>query len=91
MIFSEEVAWDPSVQPDPQYHFDGIHDSLQRAAAKLPRVDAIGGSAAGVYVNNEVRVGVAVSRRARSTCSTAASGACSSSCRRPGAAFRSRW
>ena len=57
VVFSEEVAWNPSVQSDPQYHFDGIHDSLQRAAAHLPRVDAIGGSAAGVYVNNEVRVG----------------------------------
>ena len=56
VIFSEEIAWDPSVQADPQYHFDGIHDSLRRAAAKLERVDAIGGSAAGVYVNNEVRV-----------------------------------
>ena len=49
--------WNPSAQADPQYHFDGIHDSLRRAAAHLPRVDAIGGSAAGVYVNNEVRVG----------------------------------
>lgn len=57
VVFSEEVPWDPSKQADPQYHFDGINDSLKRAAAKLPRVDAIGGSAAGVYVNNEVRVG----------------------------------
>jgi predicted NBD/HSP70 family sugar kinase len=57
VVFSEEVGWQPSVQNDPQYHFDGIHDSLERAAAHLPRVDAIGGSAAGVYVNNEVRVG----------------------------------
>ena len=57
VVFSEEVAWDPSRQSDPQYHFDGINDSLKRAAAKLPHVDAIGGSAAGVYVNNEVRVG----------------------------------
>lgn len=56
VVFSEEAPWNPSVQPDPQYHFDGIHDSLKRAAAKLPRVDAIGGSSAGVYVNNEVRV-----------------------------------
>ena len=56
VVFSEEVPWDPSKQADPQYHFDGIHDSLQRAAAHLPRVDAIGGSSAGVYVNNEVRV-----------------------------------
>ena len=29
-------------------------DSLQRAASHLPRVDAIGGSAAGVYVDNRV-------------------------------------
>ncbi len=57
VVFSEEVPWDPSKQADPQYHFDGINDSLKRAAARLPRVDAVGGSAAGVYVNNEVRVG----------------------------------
>src|ERR1051326_2255384 len=57
VIFSDEVPWNPSAQADPQYHFDGIHDSLKRAAAHLPRVDAIGGSAAGVYVANEVRVG----------------------------------
>jgi len=57
VVFSEEVAWNPSVQSDPQYHFDGIDDSLRRAARHLPRVDAIGGSAAGVYVANEVRVG----------------------------------
>ncbi|HWQ54738.1 MAG TPA: hypothetical protein VN442_13720 [Bryobacteraceae bacterium] len=56
VVFSEEVPWDPSRQADPQYHFDGINHSLKLAAAKLPRVDAIGGSSAGVYVNNEVRV-----------------------------------
>ena len=57
VVFSEEVPWNPSAQADPQYHFDGVDDSLRRAAAHLPRVDAIGGSAAGVYVANEVRVG----------------------------------
>ena len=31
-------------------------DSLKKAAAHLPRVDAIGGSAAGVYVSNRVKV-----------------------------------
>ena len=46
--FSEEAVWDPIKQADPQYHFDGIMDSLKRAAEHLPRVDAIGGSAAGV-------------------------------------------
>ena len=55
VVFSEEIAWDPYFQSDPQYHYDGINDTLKRAAAHLPRVDAIGGSAAGVYVNNEVR------------------------------------
>ena len=57
VVASEEIAWNPAMQSDPQYHFDGIQDSLRRAAAHLPRGDAIGGSAAGVYVGNEVRVG----------------------------------
>jgi predicted NBD/HSP70 family sugar kinase len=56
VVFSDETPWNPSVDRDPQYHFDGIQDSLKRAAAKLPRVDAIGGSSAGVYVNKQVRV-----------------------------------
>ena len=33
----------------------GIQDSLARAAAHRPRVDAIGGSSAGVIINSEVR------------------------------------
>ncbi|MFZ4775600.1 MAG: ROK family protein [Terrimicrobiaceae bacterium] len=56
VVFSEEIRWDPYFQNDPQYHYDGIRDTLRRAAEHLPRVDAIGGSSAGVYVNNEVRV-----------------------------------
>ena len=56
VVFSEETPWDPYFQPDPQYHFDGIVDSLKKAAAHLPRVDAIGGSAAGIYLNNRVKV-----------------------------------
>ncbi len=55
VVFSEEIRWDPYFQSDPQYHYDGIRETLRRAAEHLPRVDAIGGSAAGVYVNNEVR------------------------------------
>jgi predicted NBD/HSP70 family sugar kinase len=56
VVYSEEIRWDPYFQKDPAYHIEGVHDTLTRAAAHLPRVDAIGGSAAGVYVNNEVRV-----------------------------------
>lgn len=57
VVFSEEIKWDPYFEKDPNYHIEGVQDTLKRAASKLPRVDAIGGSAAGVYVNNEVRVG----------------------------------
>ncbi len=56
VVFSEEIPWDPYFQKDPSYHEEGIRDSLRRAAQHLPRVDAIGGSAAGVYVDNEPRV-----------------------------------
>jgi predicted NBD/HSP70 family sugar kinase len=56
VVFSEETPWDPYFQPDPQYHYDGIMDSLKKAAAHLPRVDAIGGSAAGIYLDNRVKV-----------------------------------
>jgi predicted NBD/HSP70 family sugar kinase len=59
VVFSEEIKWDPYFQKDPDYHLAGIRDSLARAAAHLPggKPQAIGGSAAGVYVNNQVRAG----------------------------------
>lgn len=56
VVYSEEAPWDPRNQTDPQYHYDGVMDSIRRAASKLPRLDAVGGSAAGVYINNRVRV-----------------------------------
>lgn len=56
VVHSEEIKWDPYFQSDPAYHLEGIRDSLRRAAAHLPRVDAIGGSSAGVYIGNKVRV-----------------------------------
>jgi predicted NBD/HSP70 family sugar kinase len=56
VVWSEEVEWDPYPQSDPQYHLRGIEESLSRAAAHLPRVDAIGGCAAGVYVDGQVKV-----------------------------------
>lgn len=56
VVYTEEIAWDPYFQRDINYHIDGIRDSIARAAAKLPRLDAVGGSAAGVYVDNQPRV-----------------------------------
>ncbi|MFO7726366.1 MAG: hypothetical protein R6V45_12540 [Oceanipulchritudo sp.] len=56
LVFSEEVKWNPYFESDPSYHVAGIRDSLRRAAEHLPRVDAIGGSAAGIYIRNEPKV-----------------------------------
>ncbi len=56
VVFSEELAWNPYFEKDPYYHIQKINETLEHAATHLPRVDAIGGSSAGVYVNNEVRV-----------------------------------
>lgn len=53
-VFSEEVVWHPKTQSDPEYHFEGILSSMKAAAAHMPRVDAIGVSAAGVYVANRI-------------------------------------
>ena len=56
VIFSEEKIWNPSIQSDPAYHYNEIMDSLKTAASKLDRVDAIGGSSAGIYINNRPMV-----------------------------------
>ena len=55
-VYDEEVVWDPRPQTDPQYHFDEIMTALKTAASHMPRVDAIGVSSAGIYVNNYVRI-----------------------------------
>jgi len=55
-IFSEEVVWHPKVTADPQYHFDGIVDAMKTAASKMPRVDSIGVSSAGIYIDNRTAI-----------------------------------
>lgn len=56
VVHQEDIPWDPYPQADPAYHYQGILATLQAAAAKLPRVDGIGGSAAGIYLNNQPRI-----------------------------------
>ena len=51
-VYSEEVVWHPKTNPDPNYQYEGILDSFRTAASKMPRVDAIGVSSAGVFVGN---------------------------------------
>jgi len=55
-IFSEEIVWEPTGQSDPLYHYEHIVSALRLARSKLPRLDAIGGSSAGVIVNNRPMV-----------------------------------
>ena len=52
VVYSEEVIWAPRVQNDPEYHYQEVMVSLETAATKMPRVDAIGGSSAGIYINH---------------------------------------
>lgn len=54
--WSEEIPWTPGTQPDPDYHYRHINEGLKKAAARLPRVDAIGGSSAGIIIHNQVRI-----------------------------------
>lgn len=55
-VYSEEVVWFPKTNPDPEYHYQGILDAMKTAASKMPRVDAIGVSSAGVYIDNRAMV-----------------------------------
>lgn len=51
-VFSEEIIWHPKTSPDPEYHFQEIISAFKTAASHMPRVDAIGISSAGIYINN---------------------------------------
>ena len=56
VVFSEEFPWDPRNQSDPEYHYSKLNEGLKKAAEALPHVDAIGGSTAGVVVDNRIQV-----------------------------------
>ena len=55
-VYSEEVVWFPKITADPEYHYQGILEAMKTAASHMPRVDAIGVSSAGVYVDNRIMV-----------------------------------
>ena len=54
VVFSKEFPWDPRNNADPEYHYSMLTAGLKEAAAALPRVDAIGGSTAGVLVDKKL-------------------------------------
>jgi predicted NBD/HSP70 family sugar kinase len=55
-VYSEEVVWHPKLHADPAYHYDGILSALKKAASHMPRVDGIGVSSAGIFINNRTAV-----------------------------------
>lgn len=55
-VFSEEVVWHPKTTADPEYHYEGIVSALKAAAAHMPRVDGVGVSSAGIYIENRTMV-----------------------------------
>jgi predicted NBD/HSP70 family sugar kinase len=55
-VYSEEVVWEPRQNSSPDYHYREIMTALKTAASKMPRVDAIGGSSAGIYIDNRPMV-----------------------------------
>ena len=57
VVYEKETVWHPKLNSDPQYHIDGIRDSVNAALNALGgEVDAIGVSTAGIVVDGEVRV-----------------------------------
>ncbi len=51
-VYSEEVVWYPKITEDPDYHYNGIVEAFKSAASHMPRVDAVGISSAGIFINN---------------------------------------
>jgi predicted NBD/HSP70 family sugar kinase len=55
-IYSQEIVWEPRQQADPGYHYQILMAAIRAAAARMPRLDAIGGSSAGILVDGQPRV-----------------------------------
>jgi predicted NBD/HSP70 family sugar kinase len=56
-IWTHEIPWDPYNEPNPEMHWKALNEGLEMVQEKLGgSVDAIGGSSAGVLVDNEFRI-----------------------------------
>ena len=55
LVYSEDLPWEPKIHSDPDYHYQCILASLEAGARRLDRVDGIGISAAGIYIDNQAR------------------------------------
>ncbi len=55
-VYADEFPWMPRDATELSYHYERIVAGLEKAAEHLPTVDAIGGSSAGVWIDDRVRV-----------------------------------
>jgi len=53
VVYSEEVLWEAKFRSDIDYHYNEVLTAFKTAAAKMPRVDAIGVSIAGSMVGDQ--------------------------------------
>jgi len=53
-VYSNETVWNPKINSDPAYHYNGVLSALKEARAHLPYVDAIGISSAGLIGNDRI-------------------------------------
>lgn len=72
-VYADEFPWAPRDATKLAYHYDHITDGLRKAAMHLPAVDAIGGSSAGVWIDDRVRVASLFRGLSREEFDTAAS------------------
>lgn len=56
VVYSEEVVWHPKLSKDWRYQRDEIKTAIKTAASKLPKVDSIGISTAGVVIDGRLMV-----------------------------------
>lgn len=55
VLYSEEVLWHPLEEEDPDFHFKAIVESIHAAARRLPRIDAIGISTSGIFMDGKLK------------------------------------
>lgn len=56
VVFTDDALWQPKINSNPDYHYGEIISIIKKAAQKIPRVDSLGISSAGVIVNNRIMI-----------------------------------
>ncbi|EPR14067.1 ROK family protein [Ruminiclostridium papyrosolvens] len=55
-VHSEKILWRPKVNSNPDYHYNEILKALKSASTRMPWVDAVGVSSAGIFINNRIMI-----------------------------------